>query len=149
MRPLFAFVVSVPLFAGGCSRAAADLREWRPEDHDRSDEPAGRAAPPARSTASGQRPAASAEAPSAAATLVDVVWKAQCAACHGLAGRGDGPQGPMLHAPDLTRSEWQGKVSDQEIAAVITSGKNRMPKFELPQAVTAALVQRIRALRGQ
>ena len=55
----------------------------------------------------------------------------------------------MVHAPDLTRPEWQGKVSNEDIAKVITTGKNRMPKFEFPPDVVAGLVSRIRASKGR
>jgi mono/diheme cytochrome c family protein len=82
-------------------------------------------------------------------TLVEVTWRNQCASCHGPIGRGDGPQGPMVRATNLTLPEWQAKVSDQEIADVIRNGKNRMPKFEFPPDVVAGLVARIRAAKGR
>jgi mono/diheme cytochrome c family protein len=80
------------------------------------------------------------------AELAAVAWKERCANCHGRAGRGDGPQGPMLGAKDLTSDEWLGKTSDADIAAVIRDGKNRMPAFpNLPKRVVDGLVKRIRA----
>jgi mono/diheme cytochrome c family protein len=82
-------------------------------------------------------------------TLVEVTWRNQCASCHGLIGRGDGPQGPMVHATNLTQPEWQAKVTDQDIADVIRNGKNRMPKFDFPPDVVAGLVARIRMARGR
>jgi cytochrome c oxidase cbb3-type subunit 3 len=82
-------------------------------------------------------------------TLVEVTWRNQCASCHGLIGRGDGPQGPMVHATNLTQPEWQAKVTDQDIAEVIRNGKNRMPKFDFPPDVVAGLVARIRMARGR
>jgi cytochrome c oxidase cbb3-type subunit 3 len=171
MRFLSLLVLSTAIVAG-CDRAPSDLREWKPEDHDRSDEAEGRSAaarapgPAAGSArAGGHAPAGSAKPPSAAsgatvpasatgsvdtlATLVDVTWKTQCAACHGMSGRGDGPQGPMVHAPDLTRADWQAKVSDEEIARMITTGKDRMPKFDFPPEVVQGLTKRIRASRGR
>jgi cytochrome c oxidase cbb3-type subunit 3 len=63
-------------------------------------------------------------------------------------GRGDGPSGPMVQAPDLTRPEWQSKVTDAEIVATIKNGKNKMPKFDLPDRVVTGLVARIRASSG-
>jgi len=64
-------------------------------------------------------------------------------------GRGDGPQGPLVHATNLTLAEWQAKVTDQEIADAIRNGKNRMPKFDFPPDVVMGLVARIRATRGR
>jgi cytochrome c oxidase cbb3-type subunit 3 len=55
----------------------------------------------------------------------------------------------MFKAADLGRDDWQSKVSDQEIAATITNGKGRMPKFELPDEVVKGLVVRVRSFRGQ
>ena len=83
------------------------------------------------------------------AALVELAWRNQCAACHGPRGRGDGPQGPMLHAPDLTSAEWQAKVTDEQIKQVVMNGKNRMPKFELPPEILTGLVARIRAAKGK
>ena len=53
----------------------------------------------------------------------------------------------MLRAPDLTRGEWQDKVSDQEMFETIKKGRNKMPAFDLPEAVLKGLVQRIRTNR--
>ena len=64
-------------------------------------------------------------------------------------GKGDGPNGPMMKASDLTREEWQASVTDADIAAVIKTGKGRMPKFDLPDPVVRGLVGRIRAVRGR
>jgi mono/diheme cytochrome c family protein len=131
------------LLAEACDQAPADLREWQAADHDRVDEqqPAGRAARPPRGQV---QPSASADPTT---TLVEVTWRNQCAACHGMLGRGDGPQGPMVRAPDLTAVEWQAKVTDQQIAEVIQAGKNRMPKFDFPPDVVKGLVARIRGSR--
>jgi mono/diheme cytochrome c family protein len=133
------------LLAAACNRTPSDLREWKADDHDRSDDQQkGRAAPPSR-----VRPAASG-APGAnpTLTLVEVTWKAQCGPCHGPIGHGDGPQGPMVRAPDLTLPEWQGKTTDQQMAQTISNGKNRMPKFDFPPEVVNGLVARIRAVKG-
>jgi hypothetical protein len=40
-----AWLLFLAVAVAACSRAPADLREWRPSDHDRSDEPDGGAAP--------------------------------------------------------------------------------------------------------
>jgi len=137
-------LLSCSLLVAACSRASADLREWKPEDHDRTEDnlKTGRAAP-ARTQAS-----ASASA-NPLLTLVEVTWRNQCAACHGAIGRGDGPQGQLVHAPNLTLPDGQAKVTDEQIAQVIVNGKNRMPKFELPADVIGGLVARIRASKGR
>lgn len=83
------------------------------------------------------------------AQLVDLTWRQQCSGCHGLSGRGDGQMGPMLEVRDLTAADWQSKVTDEQIATTIKSGKNKMPKFDsLPDPVIQGLVLRIRGLRG-
>jgi cytochrome c oxidase cbb3-type subunit 3 len=118
------------------------LKEWTPADHDRAEETQ-------RAQMGMHQPAAPrGSAGSGNASLVDATWKAQCLQCHGPNGRGDGPNGPMVQAPDLTRPEWQAKVTDEQIAQTIKGGKNKMPKFDLPDTVVQGLVQRIRALRS-
>jgi mono/diheme cytochrome c family protein len=140
----FAFL-SAALLVGACDSAAPDLREWKATDHDRVDQPEGKAARPSRLS-----PAPSASgAANPTVTLVEVTWRGQCATCHGMIGRGDGPQGPMVHAPNLTLPEWQAKMTDQEIANVIRNGKNRMPAFDFPPEVVMGLVARIRASKAR
>ena len=80
--------------------------------------------------------------------LIEAAWSQNCAVCHGPEGHGDGPNGALVKAPDLTRGEWQASVSDQDIATRIREGKGLMPKAELPEEVVVGLVARIRALRG-
>lgn len=55
----------------------------------------------------------------------------------------------MVRAPDLTRPDWQANISDEEMAAIIRKGKNKMPAFDLPDQVVQGLVQRIRSARGK
>ncbi len=122
----------------GCDRgpSASELREWKPEDHDQP------ASAPGQVTA---RPGTDGLDP----TLINVAWNNNCRTCHGPVGRGDGPQGPMVRAPDLTRAEWQENISDEEMASIIRKGKNKMPAFDLPDQVVTGLVQRIRSARGK
>jgi cytochrome c oxidase cbb3-type subunit 3 len=149
VRSLRRFVVpsllGTALLGAACDSAAPDLREWKASDHDRTDQPAGQAARPPRLSPA---PSSSAAA-NPTLTLVEVTWRNQCASCHGVIGRGDGPQSPMMHPKNLTLPEWQAQVSDQEIAEVIRNGKNRMPKFDFPPEVVAGLVARIRAAKGR
>jgi mono/diheme cytochrome c family protein len=127
----------------GCDRAPsiANLREWTAADHDRN------AKEEADRIAAGQSTARKNDNGQA---LVDATWSQQCASCHGLLGKGDGPSGPMVHATDLTSEDWQAKVSDTDIATSIRMGKGKMPKFDsLPDVAVQGLVARVRSLRGR
>jgi cytochrome c oxidase cbb3-type subunit 3 len=137
-RCLVVAVVSACVVTG-CDRppSADHLREWTPTDHDRVEENAKQQAAAPKGSSSG------------ADALVEATWKAQCFQCHGPVGRGDGPNGPMVKASDLTSPEWQDKTSDLDIAATIKNGKGKMPKFDLPDPVVRGLVARIRATRGR
>ncbi len=136
---------TLPAFAAltlalvGCDQApsASGLTEWTPQDHP--------AAPGAQTAQPNAKPRAPVDE---AAQLAELTWAAQCAQCHGPAGRGDGPSGAMVKAPDLTRAEWQDRVKDAEIVATIRAGKGQMPKFELSDAVLGGLVKRIRKQRA-
>ncbi|CAN5712497.1 hypothetical protein BH11MYX4_BH11MYX4_08170 [soil metagenome] len=144
MRPLLPLLLatlgmaSITLGVLGCDRApsAEGLKEWKPEDHDGEKRSAKQG--PKGDAGGGGIP-----------MLVDVAWKNQCQSCHGAAGHGDGPQGPMVKAADLGREEWQSKVKDEEIAATILGGRGRMPKFDLPEEIVKGLVVRIRSFRGR
>jgi cytochrome c oxidase cbb3-type subunit 3 len=125
------------VFVAACQPDRGEVREWVAADHD----PTG--ADP-RLQRGQERPPATKEDTSVA--LADTIWRKNCATCHGPEGRGDGPQGPMVGAQDLTRDEWLSAAKDEEIAATIRKGKNRMPAFpDLPDAVLQGLVKRIRA----
>jgi cytochrome c oxidase cbb3-type subunit 3 len=113
-----------------------ELKEWTPADHDGEQKSAAAARQGAKGDGGG------------AVVLVEATWRQQCANCHGASGKGDGPQGPMFKAADLSKEDWQAKVKDEEIAAAITNGKGRMPKFELPDDVVKGLVARVRSFRG-
>jgi cytochrome c oxidase cbb3-type subunit 3 len=123
--------------AFACDRApsAEGLKEWTPADHEGE-----------KKNAANQGPKGDA---GGAPALVEITWRAQCASCHGANGHGDGPQGPMFKAQDLSKAEWQDKVKDEEIASSISNGKGRMPKFELPPDVVKGLVGRVRSFRGK
>jgi mono/diheme cytochrome c family protein len=141
--PLAALALSVALSACDQPPAAESLKVWTKEDHHSTDDDrppplAGASAAPNRTAESGGNDA----------QLVDITWRQQCVGCHGALGRGDGPMGPMLHAPDLGRADWQARVPDAEIAATIRNGRNRMPRFDLPEPVLRGLVARIRSLRN-
>jgi mono/diheme cytochrome c family protein len=134
----------------GCDRPPSDqgLPEWTASDHDRNEEQ--------QRAANGQQaPSSAAQAVQAnrgdggvdpLATLVDVTWRTQCAVCHGATGRGDGPNGPMVRAQNFADADFQKSRTDAELTASIMNGKGRMPKFDLPPQVVAALVRRVRIL---
>jgi cytochrome c oxidase cbb3-type subunit 3 len=124
------------LTLAACDRGPSEVREWKPEDHDQ---------PPSAAGQVTARPGTDGVDPS----LIDLAWRRNCVTCHGAIGRGDGPQGPMVRAPDLTRPDWQANISDEEMATIIRKGKNKMPAFDLPDQVIQGLVQRIRAARGK
>lgn len=71
----------------------------------------------------------------------------KCASCHGPDGSANVPAGKALKARDFHSPDVQGQ-SDAELAAVITSGKNKMPAFgkQLKPAEIAALAAYSRAL---
>jgi mono/diheme cytochrome c family protein len=125
------------ILATGCDRAPDPVREWSPQDHDQEQQ-SGQQAPPSGS-----------QKPNVQMQLVESAWMQTCNTCHGPLGKGDGPQGALVKAPDLTRPDWQAKVTDEEIAARIKSGKGLMPPNDLPDSTLKGLVARIRALKGQ
>jgi hypothetical protein len=128
------------LSLAGCERPPGpdSLQEWTPTDHHSQDDD--KLAMGAQGPGMGPKGSGDAQ-------LVDIAWRQQCTNCHGAMGKGDGQMGPMVQAPDLSRDDWQAKVTDAEMAATIRNGKNRMPKFDLPDAVLRGLVARIRSLR--
>lgn len=144
MRRSWALALTLAVAVAACDRPPSpdSLREWTPADHDRG-------ADEAKVQAGAQASAGARNPKNSGAALVEATWKTQCALCHGPTGHGDGPNGPMVQAKDLTNPEFQSKISDVEMALSIKNGKNKMPKFDLPDAVVVGLVQRIRASRGK
>jgi cytochrome c oxidase cbb3-type subunit 3 len=138
MRRGFAII---SFFLLGCQSQPENVREWRASDHDHTSEPGNDqvAVPPDGGTA-----------PELAAHGLDevtlVAWQQNCTRCHGVIGRGDGPQGPSMKATDLTNPAWQRSVKDEQISRAIREGRGLMPPFALPESTVAALVRLIRLL---
>jgi mono/diheme cytochrome c family protein len=57
------------------------------------------------------------------------IYKTKCAACHGPDGKGDTAVGKKFGVRDFASPEVQ-KQSDDELAAIINDGKNKMPAYK-------------------
>lgn len=128
----------------GCDRGSGDLREWRPSDHRHTSESKSENEPQAPQVTG------SAEPPLPGLDEVTIAtWRRACASCHGQLGRGDGPQGPMVHARDLSDSAWQKATTAAQIKESITKGKGKMPAFPLPESTLENLVHLVRLFDPQ
>ena len=133
-----ALSLSLSAFAVACNGAPADLRQWKATDHDHTMNP---------NSAQVQVTDAGTEASNHGLDDVTVVaWQQNCTTCHGPLGRGDGPQGQLVHAADLSRPDWQASVTDEAIATTIREGRGRMPSFNLPEVTVTRLVTLVRML---
>jgi mono/diheme cytochrome c family protein len=78
------------------------------------------------------------------------LWSKECAACHGEAGRGDGPQAKKLEVkvPPLAAV---GAQSDGELYWKVTTGRRPMPGYRktLSDEQRWILVSHMRALAGR
>ncbi len=136
-----AFLGPVTLLACDRAPSGASLKEWSAADHDGEKKTGG---------PTGKQGARGASDAGGAAMLVEATWQSQCATCHGPGGHGDGPQGPMVRAEDLSKDAWQAGIDDAQIEASIRNGKGKMPKFDkLPDEVVKGLVARVRSFRGR
>jgi cytochrome c6 len=74
-------------------------------------------------------------------------FRTKCAMCHGPDGAGS-EVGKSMNVPDL-RSEAVQKLSDAELAQIISDGKGGMPPFKssLNEAQIHALLRYVRSLR--
>jgi mono/diheme cytochrome c family protein len=154
MRFLPAFAAALFVLAA-CDRppSADKAREWTPADHDHIEDQmrAAQGTPGGGGgDGDGQQGMATGDGKQAQAMqMIESIWKSQCSVCHGATGKGDGPQGPMLRARDLTLEDWQSNTTDSQIATTIRTGKGKMPKFDMPDPILRGLVERIRFYRGK
>jgi hypothetical protein len=124
-----------------CNERPADLREWRVSDHDHTDNPnSGQVAPPPAGSAAPVVPGLE--------DVTIVAWQQNCTKCHGQLGRGDGPQGPMVKATNLSDPAWQATATDEQIARAIKEGKGAMPPSNLPDVTIAKLVRLVRMMNA-
>jgi mono/diheme cytochrome c family protein len=74
-------------------------------------------------------------------------FKAKCAGCHGPDGKGNTPAGKAVGVHDFASSEVQ-KMSDADLAGIISMGKNKMPAYAktLKDTEITALVSYVRSL---
>jgi cytochrome c oxidase cbb3-type subunit 3 len=136
-RPASLFAVLVGFVA--CQSAPADLREWRPGDHDHTENP-GAAQVDVKDGGNSQMAALGLN------EVTLVAWKQNCVSCHGLIGRGDGPRGPAVKARDLSDPAWQASITDEQIALSIKNGRGQMQAFDLPESTIQGLVKLVRLL---
>jgi mono/diheme cytochrome c family protein len=75
-------------------------------------------------------------------------YKAKCAGCHGVDGKGNTGPGKALGVHDFTSDEVT-KMSDGDLIAIIAKGKNKMPAYgkSLKDADIKELVAFIRGLK--
>jgi mono/diheme cytochrome c family protein len=80
-----------------------------------------------------------------------MLFKDNCAKCHGKDGRAKGLKAKIAGVRNLTDAKWQESVTDERIYNSITNGRNRMPAFgkKLSDAEIESLVSFVRSLKKQ
>jgi mono/diheme cytochrome c family protein len=58
----------------------------------------------------------------------EALYKTKCAACHGADGKGETTVGKVNKVRDLGSADVQ-KQNDDELAGIISNGKNKMPAY--------------------
>jgi mono/diheme cytochrome c family protein len=71
------------------------------------------------------------------------IFKAQCAACHGQGGKGDGPAATALNPrpPDLRAAGRIAALPDDSLVQIITGGRRGMPAYG--KTLTADQIQEV------
>jgi cytochrome c oxidase cbb3-type subunit 3 len=127
------------LGALACDRAPSDLREWTRADHDHTQNPSA-------AQVEVKPDAGSPLAVYGIDEVTVVAWERSCATCHGSSGAGDGPQGAITKARNLTDAAWQAAATDAGIADAIRNGRGMMPASKLPEPTIQSLVRLVRLL---
>ena len=95
----------------------------------------------------------------AAAARADVdakivrTWKAKCASCHGVDGKGETETGKKAKISDFTKADWQKGKTDAQIKNAIENGTKKDGaemdpyKDKLDGATIDGLVQYIRTMK--
>jgi mono/diheme cytochrome c family protein len=113
--------------------------------------PAAPAAPRPATAPAAAPPAAPAPSGAPAAPAVDgrVAFMQACATCHGVDGTGAMMRGMMPNIGDLTSAELHARMSDEQLAAQIRDGKDKMPPFKsvLSPEQISAIVKYVRTLK--
>lgn len=83
----------------------------------------------------------------AAADDAATIYKGKCVVCHAADGSGNTAQGKALKVRDLRSAEVQ-KMTDAQMAGIISKGKNKMPGFgkTLSEEQIKQLVAHIRGM---
>lgn len=76
------------------------------------------------------------------------IFKAKCAMCHGADGSASTGMGKSMGLKPLSSPEVQ-KMSDEDLTALITNGKGKMPAYKgkLSDADIAAVVKYVKAMK--
>jgi mono/diheme cytochrome c family protein len=116
-----AIALAGPLAA--CSRDMEEQASYHPQEEPRRHSPPGSIPRHSRAV----RPALSPAGNEAGALL----FRINCAHCHGVDGAGDGPVAPFLkeRPANLTNPEVRA-MAEEQIYAVLTEGKDMMPSFK-------------------
>jgi len=56
------------------------------------------------------------------AAKTERLWKAKCASCHGVDGKGQTEQGKKMKMHDISTADWQKKFTDAQIKQVTLDG---------------------------
>jgi mono/diheme cytochrome c family protein len=134
------------LFIAACDNAVGSpVREWTPADHTNQGNPSSGQIDTKQKRAGMDKLEAQ-----GVNDVVFAAWKANCVTCHGMTGKGDGPQGPMMRPPDMTSPAWQRTRIESEMAHAIKNGRGRMPAFgHLPEKTIEGLVKLVRMLNPE
>ncbi len=118
------------------------MKEWSPSDHTHQKGPTA-----GQVDTKNPRPNAPDMGQHGIDEVVLATWKQNCITCHGVIGRGDGPQGAMLKPPDFTSPQFQRRALDSEMKYAIQKGRGRMPAFaQIPEKTVDGLVRLVRLL---